>query len=133
MWWYPQCIHSLQNKTAAIPMYVAVPTVHSIQYKAAAVPTSVAVPTVQSGGNAHRELTKLAITHSTLIILYAASMQWPVVQQIQQHILIHVFIIHTNAIKADQNFSRQDISIIYRLSEVRKDSYLLVAKIARLV
>ena len=66
-------------------------------------------------------------------ILYAASMQWPVVQQTQQHILIHVFIIHTNAIKADQNFSRQDISIIYRLSEVRKDSYLLVAKIAGLV
>ena len=112
MWWYPQCIHSLQNKAAAIPMHVAVPTVHIIQYKAAAVPTSVAVPTVQSGGNAHRE---------------------PVVQQIQQHILIHVFIIHTNAIKADQNFSRQDISIIYRLSEVRKDSYLLVAKIAGLV
>ena len=132
MWWYPQCIHSLQNKVAVIHMHVAVPTVHSIQYKAAAVPTSVAVPTVQSGGNAHRELTKLAITHSTLI-LFAASMQWPVVQQIQQHILIHVFIIHTNAIKADQNFIRQNISIIYRLSEVRKDSYLLVAKIAGLV
>ena len=56
-------VHSIQYKAVAVPTLVAVPAVHSIQYKVAAVPTSVAVPTVQSGGNPHRELTKLAITH----------------------------------------------------------------------